>query len=493
MSSFLSVRRSVAFASLVAAVVLGAGIALFLTAHWLPGSRVPVFVAHASAEGPANLGTLAPVVSKATPAVVNIASSRIVRERRGRVPPIFNDPLFRQFFGNPDPERPREEREEGVGSGVIVSPEGYILTNNHLVESSSDITVTLQNRREIKAKVIGTDPLSDIAVLQVSEKNLPVLPLSDSSRVQVGDFCLAIGDPFGLGQTVTFGIIGATGRGGLGIENYEDFIQTDASINPGNSGGALINTRGELIGINTAILTGGGGSQGIGFAIPINMANAVMQQILKTGKVTRGYLGITLQEMTRAISQAMGTQQAGGVLVNSVEPNGPAARAGLQRGDVILSANGKPVDDVNSFRLTVSQMPPGSNVTLRLWRDGATRDVPVKLGELPKQAAQSRGEGGGESAEGLDGVEVDDLTPDIAQQLRIPSGTRGVVVTNIGQASSAFAAGLRRGDVIQEVNRQPVTSAADFERLVRAASGKTILLLVNRAGQTVYMAVEPGH
>jgi serine protease Do len=189
----------------------------------------------------------------------------------------------------------------------------------------------------------------------------------------------------------------------------------------------------------------------------------------------------------------MGTQEAGGVLVNSVEPNGPAAREGLQSGDVILSSNGKPVGDVNSFRLTVSQIPPGANVTLRLWRDGATRDVPVKLCELPKQAAQSRGEGGSESGEGLDGVEVDDLTPDIAQQLRIPSGTKGVVVTNIGQASSAFAAGLRRGDVIQEVNRQPVTSAADFERLVRAASGKTILLLVNRAGQTVYMAVEPGH
>jgi serine protease Do len=405
---------------------------------------------------------------------------------------MLNDPLFRQFFGRGF-DRPREQRQHGLGSGVIVSPDGYILTNNHVVEGSSDITVTLHDRREIKAKVIGTDPLSDVAVLQVAEKNLPVLPLSDSSRVQVGDFCLAIGDPFALGQTVTFGIISATGRAGLGIENYEDFIQTDASINPGNSGGALINTRGELVGINTAILSGSGGNQGIGFAIPINMANAVMQQILKTGKVTRGYLGITLQPVTPAISQAMGLKEAGGVLINSVEPNGPAAGAGLQRGDVILSANGKPVGDLNSFRLTVSQMPPGSNVSLHVLRNGAPRDVSVKLGELPKQSAQSNDEGGDEGGASLSGVEVDNLTPDIAQQLQVPANTKGVVVTNVGQASNAYDAGLRQGDIIQEVNRQPVTSTQDFDRLVRAAGNKSVLLLVNRGGQTAYVAVESSH
>jgi serine protease Do len=278
---------------------------------------------------------------------------------------------------------PRERREQGLGSGVIVSTEGYILTNNHVVEGASEIKVHLHDRREFKALVVGTDPQTDIALLKIDATNLPALTLGDSSKLRVGEFVLAIGNPFGVGQTLTMGVVGATGRGGLNIEEYEDFIQTDASINPGNSGGALVNVAGELIGINTAIISRGGGNQGVGFAVPINMARYVMEEILKRGKVVRGWMGMTIQEVTPDIARAFNLAEARGAMVADVMPDSPAARAGIMTGDIIVEINGERVADSRALRLKVAQMSPGTSVTLKLLRPDGEREVKLMLGELP--------------------------------------------------------------------------------------------------------------
>src|ERR1041385_8140296 len=319
-----------------------------------------------------------PVVKKALPAVVNIASSKIIRSpNRGPQAPFFSDPLFQQFFGDDFSREfriPREQRERSLGSGVIVSPDGHILTNNHVVDGASEIKVSLSDKRELRARIIGTDPKTDIAVLKVDAKDLPVMTFGDSSKSQVGDFAIAVGNPFGVGQTVTMGIISATGRGGLGIEDYEDFIQTDAAINPGNSGGAMVNVRGELIGINTAIISGGGGNQGVGFAVPVNMARGVMDQILKHGKVTRGWLGVTIQPVTPAMAKAFGLQgPPRGALVSDITPDGPAARSGLTKGDIILELNGEPVSDSRALSLQISMLAPGTSVRLKVSRNGQER------------------------------------------------------------------------------------------------------------------------
>jgi serine protease Do len=305
--------------------------------------------------------------------------------------------------------------------------------------------------------------------------------------VQVGDYALAVGDPFGVGQTVTMGIISALNRGNLGIEDYEDFIQTDAPINPGNSGGALVNDRGELVGINTAILShGSGGNEGIGFAIPINMARNVMSQILDHGKVNRAYLGIMVQDITPGISKAMNLKDMKGVLVGDVSPNGPASRSGVQRGDVILEVNGKPMEDSRELRNSISMMNPDSTVKLKLLRNGNPSDVSVKLGDLPSDKEQAKTEEGS-SDKALDGVTVDNLDAQSVRQLGLPAATTGVVVTDISPSSPLASAGLRRGDVIQEVNHQPVRNVTQFEEAIHKA-GNNPLLLVNRQGSTLFLA-----
>ena len=315
--------------------------------------------------------------------------------------------------------------------------------------------------------------------------------VGDSSKVQIGDYALAVGNPFGVGKTVTMGIVSATGRAGLGIEDYEDFIQTDAPINPGNSGGALVNDRGELVGINTAILAhgpeGSQGNQGIGFAVPVNLARTVMDEILKSGKVTRAYLGILPQDVTPTIAKAFGVKEAAGALVGDVTPNSPAERAGLLKGDIILQLNGKPVEDANQLRMTISMMSPDTGVNLKVLRNGAERDFAVKLAELPVKEA-SVGENPNGAKGDLAGISVEDLDASTARQLGVPSNTAGVVVTDISPSSPAVDSGLRRGDVIQEVNRKPVHNTADFEAAMRGAKDQT-LLLVNRQGSTLYVAV----
>ncbi|MGB2593215.1 MAG: DegQ family serine endoprotease [Candidatus Acidiferrum sp.] len=439
-------------------------------------------------EGPAK-GSYAPLVKEVLPSVVNISSSKVVHNRMSSEE-LPMDPFFRQFFGDDGNGRsnvPKDSRENALGSGVVVSPEGYILTNNHVVDGATDIRVTLSDKREFQAHVVGADPKTDIAVLRIDAKDLTPITIGDSSKVEVGDVALAIGDPFGVGETVTKGIISATGRGNLGIEDYEDFIQTDAPINPGNSGGALINDRGELVGINTAILShGSGGSEGIGFAVPSDLARQVMSQILKNGHVTRAYLGIYPQDVTPAMARAFGEKQTEGIVVGDVSPNSPAQAAGIQRGDIILDVNGKPVTDSNQLRMSVSMMQPGTEVTLKFLRDGDMRDATVKLAEMPTQTARANSNGSDDGSKALNGVEVTNLNADIAQQLSISAITKGVVVTNIDPASQLADSGLQKGDVIQEVNHQPVNNVAEFESAVRKA-GDNPLLLVNRGGTTLFI------
>jgi serine protease Do len=459
-----------------------------------PTHMVPVYIAK---DDPRSNGrdipmtSFASVVKPATAAVVNVASSKIVRSQEGGAP-FFNDPFFHQFFGDDfwrQFNAPHRQREQSLGSGVIVSPDGYILTNNHVVDGATDIKVYLADKQELKAHIVGTDPKTDVAVLKVDERNLPTLTLSDSSHVQVGDIVLAVGNPFGIGQTVTMGIVSATGRGNLGIEDYEDFIQTDAAINPGNSGGALINARGELIGINTAILSNGAqGNQGIGFAVPINMARQVMEQILKNGKVIRGWLGILIQPVTPTVARAFGLKDARGALVGDVTAGSPAARSGIAKGDIILELNGQPINDSRDLQLRIAQLAPGTTARLKIFRDGSEREVRVTLGELP--AEQLRASEKSDRSGPLEGVEADELTPQMARQLGVPASMRGVVVVGVQPGSAAAEAGLQRGDVIQEVNRQPVTSVNEFERAVAQAGAKSVLLLVSRHGQSFYMTID---
>src|SRR6516225_6568574 len=386
-------RRSFIFskpAALVLGVVLGAaGLDIAHTTQ-RGASNPPATVKVAEAnEGPSK-NSYAPVVKNVLPSVVNISSSKVVKagpEMGGQM-----DPLFRQFFGDeggPFNGIPKDRREKSLGSGVIVSPEGYILTNNHVVDGATDVRVTLSDKREFEAKIVGTDPKVDIAVLRIDASGLKPITLGDSSKVEVGETALAIGNPFGVGQTVTRGIISAKGRGNLGIEDYEDFIQTDAPINPGNSGGALINDRGELVAINTAIIGESGGSQGIGFAVPVNLAHNVMNQILKNGKVVRAYLGIVPQDMTPEMAKAFGEKEARGVVVGDVSPKSPAQESGLQRGDILLDVNGKPVTGSNQLRMDISMMEPGSSVKLNVLRNGSEKEMTVKLAEMPTETAKA--------------------------------------------------------------------------------------------------------
>ena len=486
-------ERSTSIFSKPAALVLGgllgaAGIGIAHTTQ-KAASNPPATVKVAEAnEGPSK-NSYAPVVKNVLPSVVNISSSKVVKaspEAGGQM-----DPLFRQFFGDeggPFNDVPKDRREKSLGSGVIVSPEGYILTNNHVVDGATDVRITLSDKREFGAKVVGTDPKTDIAVLKIDGSNLKPITLGDSSKVEVGDTALAIGDPFGVGQTVTMGIISAKGRGNLGIEDYEDFLQTDAPINPGNSGGALVNDRGELVGINTAILShGSGGNEGIGFAVPVNLAHQVMDQILSNGKVVRAYMGILPQDMTPDMAKAFGQKDARGVVVGDVTPNSPAQEGGIQRGDILLDVDGKPISDSNQLRMSISMMQPGTNIKVKVLRNGSERELSLKLAEMPTESAKVESDGGDDSTKALQGVEVANLTPRTAERLGLPTSTSGVVVADIDPASKIADSGLRKGDVIQEVNHQAVKNVSEFQSAVKNA-GSDPLLLVNRQGRTLFIA-----
>jgi len=467
----------------------------------LPGEvygapRVPVTVA--SGLSPVSLGAFkngfASVIDPALPAVVNISSTKVVKQQNN-MPQFFNDPLFRQFFGDqfgPTNRGPQSEKETSLGSGVIVNPDGYILTNNHVVTGASDVEIFTQDRRKYKAKVIGTDPRTDVAVLKIEASGLPTLRLGDSSHLQVGDLVFAIGDPFGIGETATEGIVSATGRAlGGAIEQYEDFIQTDAAINPGNSGGAMIDVHGDLVGINTAIISGGsGGNQGIGFAIPMNMAHNVMDQIVEHGKVIRGYLGVTIQGVNADMAKAFGLTEGGGALIGDVAPNSPAAKAGLQRGDIVLELNGQNVNGPDDLSVRVSQMAPGAVAHLQIVRNGQMKDVDVTLGEFPEKPEEAVGAQAGAGAV-LQGLQVQNLTPELANQLGVKATEMGVVVTAVDPSSPGAVAGVQTGDLIEEVNHKAVHNVNEYQEAIRSSGNQSVLLLINRGGTTHYVIIQP--
>ncbi len=494
----IRIRQWVAILVIVAALVGGGILALGLRtwsgASVMGAGNVPVTVDRSGAMVPLGnfVNGFSTVLKPALPAVVNIRSSKVVKQRQSQMP-FFNDPFFQQFFGDQfGQDQPRAQKEVSLGSGVIVTTDGTILTNNHVIEGASDIKVQLSDKREFTAKLVGADAKSDVAVLKINATGLPTLPLGDSSKMQVGDVVFAIGDPFGIGETATMGIVSAKGRQ-IGIEGphgYEDFIQTDAAINPGNSGGALIDLHGDLVGINTAIATGGSeGNVGIGFAIPINMAHQVMEQLVTHGKVVRGSLGVYIQNVDAGIAKSFGLDKVGGVLIGDVIADTPASRAGLKKGDIILKLNGEPVNDRSELSLHISEMAPGTTVKLEIWRDGKTQDVSATLSELADQEAKEGSSEGTSSGSALEGVEVQSLTPEIAQQLNLPVGTHGVVITSVDPSSTAADAGLQRGMVIQEVNHKPVNNITEYKQALAGSQG-TVLLLVNNNGITQYVAIE---
>lgn len=374
-----------------------------------------------------------------------------------------------------------------MGSGVIVSADGYIVTNHHVVEDADALDVSLADNRRFKAKVIATDPRTDVAVIKIEATGLSALPWGDSSQLQVGELVLAVGNPFGLNQTVTMGIISAVGRANMGIVDYEDFIQTDAAINPGNSGGALVNLKGELIGINTAIFSRTGGYMGIGFAIPSRMAKNVMDHLIRHGKVVRGWLGISIQEMTDALAKEFGAPDTTGALVAEVMDESPARKAGLERGDIIRTYGGTEVKDAAHLRTLVAESAPGRQVVLTVWREKRSRSMEVTLGELPKELGARRRSDEAKGEHALAGVAVESLSREDLKGLRLKGG---VAVRRIDPESQAAESGLREGDVIREVNRKPVKSVEDFERIVRTLSPKErVLLLITRGQATMFLTI----
>ena len=424
-----------------------------------------------------------------SPVVVNISTIKVVKRD---TPSLFEDPFF-NFF---DPFRefgfPKKWKEQSLGSGVIVSSDGYIITNNHVVEQSEEIKVILYDKRSFKGKVVGSDSKTDIAVVKINAKDLPAAPWGDSDKLEVGEFVLAIGNPFGLSHTVTMGIISAVGRVSVGIADYEDFIQTDAAINPGNSGGPLVNVNGEIIGINTAIFSKTGGYQGIGFAVPSNLVRSVMDQLIKHGKVTRGWMGVSIQRLTPELAQKFGLKDSSGALVGDVVKGSPAEKAGITRGDVIIEFNGKKVEDADSLRNIVAQSKAGTQIPAMILRAGKEYKLNITIAEYPKEIGESATESAPEDKqkEALAGLEVMEITKETAQQLGLGRDEKGVVIIRVEQGSPAEEARLKKGDVIQEIDNKKVSTINDFNRIAsNKKPGETVLLFINRGGQKFYAVI----
>lgn len=430
------------------------------------------------------------IVSAVSPAVVNISTTKVVRRDTGT---LFEDPLF--DFLNPFHEfgMPKKWKEQSLGSGVIVSGDGYIITNNHVVEKSDEIKVTLLDKRVFKGRIVCADPKTDIAVIRIDANNLPTIPWGDSEKLQVGEFVLAIGNTYGLSHTVTMGIISAVGRANVGIADYEDFIQTDAAINPGNSGGPLVNIKVELIGINTAIFSRTGGYQGIGFAVPSDMVRLVMDQLVQGGKVTRGWIGVTIQELTPELSQKFGLKKANGALVSDVAKDSTAAKAGIMRGDIILEFNGKGVKDVSTLRNMVAQSKAGSEISVKILRSGKEYTVKMVIVELPREVAEVVPEQVPDNtkAEVLTGLTVRDITKEIIRQLGFNKDERGVVVVKVEPGSPADEAEIKKGDIIKEIDKKVVDNLEDFKKIAaNIKRSESVLLFINRGGKRFYAILE---
>lgn len=433
------------------------------------------------------------IAESATPSVVTIFTEKTVNRRFISPFDFFGSP-FDDFFEAPRRrgESPgangRKEVLRGLGSGVIVSRDGYILTNNHVVDKADTIYIRTHDNRKVEAKVIGTDPKTDIAVIKADAKNLKPIAIGDSDALRVGEWVIAIGSPLGenLARTVTQGIVSAKGRANVGLADYEDFIQTDAAINPGNSGGPLVNINGELVGINTAIASRTGGFQGIGFAVPSNMARQIMQSLIKSGKVTRGWLGVTIQDVDENIAKGLKLKKAGGVLVGTVVENSPAKAAGLKTGDVILEMNGKKLRDTVELRNTIARTSPGTKVQLTVWRDGTIKKLSVKLDEIPDQPVVAEQQ---QKMDQLLGFSAAPMSPDLAARYRLKADAGKVVVTDVEPGSNAYRAGLRNGDIIKAANRKNIASYKQFLSIVgKMKQGELLFLLIERGGSNVYFA-----
>lgn len=469
----------------IVGLVIGIGISSSLNIHSMAYSAEPKISKEAIDILSRTNDALAEVAAAVKPAIVNISTSKTVKTP-GITNPFFNDPFFRHFFGDTfGGVHPKEQKQTSLGSGVIVDPAGYILTNNHVVKDADEIKIKLSDGREFKGKVIGTDEKTDVAVVKIDSDHLPVIKLGDSDKLRVGERVLAIGNPFGLNQTVTSGIVSATGRANVGIAAYEDFIQTDAPINPGNSGGALVNIRGELVGINTAIFSTSGGYQGIGFAIPSNMAKGVMESLIKHGKVVRGWLGIMIQPVTPDIAQQFALKEESGVLVSDVTENSPAQKAGIERGDVIVQYEGNEVNSPAQLRNMVASTEIGKQVAITIIRNGKTETIKATITELPSTAQLSQGSFSNQ----LKGIHVQDITPELRSSLDVPARVNGVVIVDIEDGSPASGA-LMQNDVIMEVNKKKITNVKEYElAATNIKSDQTVLLLVYRGGSVIYLTL----
>jgi len=435
-------------------------------------------------------GDFSIIVNATSPSVVNISTVKTEQpESAGRHDPLYD--FFNDFFTSPrDAGQGRTRSESDLGSGLIVSGDGYILTSSHLVLGAHKITVTLYDRRVFSARLVGADPKTDLAVLKVDASGLSTIPWGDSDRLTPGQFVLAIGNPFGLSHTVTMGIISAVGRANVGIAEFEDFIQTDAAINPGNSGGPLVNSRGQLVGINTAIFTKSGGYQGIGFAVPGNMARTIMDKLIVKGRVVRGWLGVMLQELTPELARKFGREASGGALVSDTLRDSPARKAGIKSGDIIFIYDGRPVANHSDLMRMVAMSSPQKMVTLKVLRDGSERNISMAVGVMPEPVhsitIQSRDTEGDVFA----GVSVITLSPDIVSQLNLEAEVSGVVVAGVEPGSLAAEQGIRRGDLIEEINRQPLRSVSEFRKMANSLEpNETVLVLLNRGGKRFFITI----
>jgi serine protease Do len=417
---------------------------------------------------------VADVAQKVIPSVVNISSTKTVVIQQS---PFFSDPFFREFFGNV----PHERVQRALGSGVIITSDGYIITNNHVVGGADKVEVRLSDERVFTARIIGTDPKSDVAIVKIDAKGLPTIPVGDTSKLRIGTFVLAVGNPFGLGQTVTMGIISALGRSGLGITDYENFIQTDAAINPGNSGGALVNMKGELIGINTAILSQSGGNVGIGFAIPVDLAMSVKNSLIRYGKVVRGWLGVTAQDIDPKIAKTLNLGSTKGLLVSDVAKTSPASTAGIKRGDVLTAINGKPVISASSLRFAVSELTPGTPVKVTVFRDGKEWIIPVTIGDLAK-ATVAEDRFAVKDNRFLAGLTVSEITPTIREILNLDPDMAGIVVLEVTRGTPAESTGIRPGDLILKINDKAIKDLSDFKKAVAALTSRKMSITIYRNG-----------
>ncbi|MBI4816182.1 MAG: DegQ family serine endoprotease [Deltaproteobacteria bacterium] len=437
-------------------------------------------VAPAFAEVPQELGryTIADVAERVTPAVVNIATER---KAQAQIP--MSHPLFREFFG----PNGRPPKEMGAGSGVVISADGYIVTNNHVVEGSERIKVVLSDKREFPARLIGTDKASDIALIRVEGKNLPFVDFGDSTSLRLGEFVLAIGNPFGVGQTVTMGIVSAKGRANMGIVDYEDFIQTDAAINPGNSGGALVNLSGQLVGINTAILSKSGSAAGVGFAVPTSMIRPILDQIRQHGRVRRGWLGVAIQDLTSDLAKSLDLEDTKGALISDVMTGGPAAKAKLDAGDVVLEVNGVPIKDATQLRNLIALTAPGSSAKMLVLKDKKRKAVTVELAEKQETGVADAAPGNVDSL--VNGLALRDLDNDVRAELKVPPSIRGVVVAGVEPGSTSDQAGMRPGDIITAVNQRGVSSVEDLESMGLDTKDR-VLLRVWRQGHFIFVVLK---